>query len=62
MYSLYLTKLIELYKQARNIKTFNYYDSYQYKNFNEWLNNLKLCEKLVKVKMIHLLILKIQHY
>lgn len=43
MYSLYLTKLIELYKQARNIKTFNYYDSYQYKNFNEWLNNLKLC-------------------
>ena len=43
MYSLYLTKLIELYKQTRNIKTFNYYDSYQYKNFNEWLNNLKLC-------------------
>ena len=42
MYSLYLTKLIELYKQTRNIKTFNYYDSYQYKNFNEWLNNLKL--------------------
>lgn len=43
MYSLYLNRLIELYKQARNIKTFNYYDSYQYKKFNEWLNDLKLC-------------------